>query len=32
MMKNLVELLDGDDLKMKSIAAYDLGEFARYFP
>ena len=32
MMKVLVELLDHPDNKVKSIAAYDLGEFARYFP
>ena len=31
MMKVLVELLDHEDDKVKSIAAYDLGEFARYF-
>ena len=32
MMKIEIELLDHDDDKVKSIAAYDLGEFARYFP
>lgn len=32
LMKILIELLDHDDDKVKSIACYDLGEFARYFP
>lgn len=32
LIKIVIELLDHDDDKVKSIACYDLGEFARYFP
>jgi V-type H+-transporting ATPase subunit H len=32
LIKVLVELLDHPDDKVKSIACYDLGEFARFFP
>lgn len=32
MIKLLVELLDHPEDRVKSIACYDLGEFARFFP
>lgn len=32
LIKVLVEILDHPDDKVKSIACYDLGEFARFFP
>ena len=32
LIKILVELLTHDDDKVKSIACFDLGEFARFFP
>jgi V-type H+-transporting ATPase subunit H len=32
LIKVLVELLDHTDDRVKSIACYDLGEFARFFP
>lgn len=32
MIKVVVELLEHEDDKVKAIACYDLGEFARFFP